>query len=148
VEVQKSMATDLLPEPIQVYGFCPICNAPAHFRSDYLWLRDHFRCERCSSIPRERALMVAIEMFYPTWKNLAIHESSPVERGVSLRFSRECPGYTTSFFDPSVPPGEQHPGRGYRCEDLEYLTFPDASFDLVLTQDVFEHIFRPDRAIK
>ena len=28
-----------------------------------------------------------------------------------------------------------------RNEDLEQLTFPDESFDLFITQDVFEHIF-------
>jgi hypothetical protein len=31
-------------------------------------------------------------------------------------------------------------------EDLEALTFPDESFDLVITQDVFEHVLRPAKA--
>jgi SAM-dependent methyltransferase len=92
--------------------------------------------------------MAVIEMFFPEWATLAIHEASPVQRGASVRLGRECPGYTASFCDPSVPPGGVHPEHGYRCENLEYLTFPDASFDLVLTQDVFEHILHPDRAIK
>jgi SAM-dependent methyltransferase len=92
--------------------------------------------------------MAAIEMYYPEWRMMAIHESSPVERGASPRLKRECPAYTASFYDPVVPLGTLHPQQGYRCENLEYLTFADASFDLVLTQDVFEHIFHPDRAIK
>src|ERR1700730_915489 len=133
---------------LEVNGFCPICSAPARFRSDSPWLRDFFRCEGCGSIPRERALMAAIEMFYPEWRTMAIHESSPVERGASPRLKRECSAYTASFYDPVVPLGTLHPQQGYRCENLEYLTFADASFDLVLTQDVFEHIFHPDRAIK
>src|SRR5262245_46273349 len=135
-------------EPLVVDGFCPICNAQAHFRADSLWLRDHFRCVRCGSIPRERALMATLDLLYPKWASLTIHESSPAQRGVSLRLSRECSAYTASFYDPSVPRGQLHPEHGYRCEDLENLTFPDASFDLVLTQDVFEHILHPDRAIK
>lgn len=32
---------------------------------------------------------------------------------------------------------------GVRCENLEQLTFPNESFDIVITQDVFEHIFNP-----
>jgi hypothetical protein len=134
--------------PLKVDGFCQICNASARFRSDSSWLRDFFLCEGCGSIPRERALMAAIEMFYPEWRMLAIHESSPVERGASPRLKSECSAYTASFYDPAVPLGTTHPQHGYRCENLEHLTFPDAAFDLVLTQDVFEHIFHPDRAIR
>jgi SAM-dependent methyltransferase len=31
---------------------------------------------------------------------------------------------------------------------LERLTFPDAAFDLFVTQDVLEHVFRPDRVVR
>ena len=133
---------------LDVDGFCPICGALAHFRSDSSWLRDFFLCDGCGSIPRERAFMAVIEKFYPEWRLLAVHESSPAQRGASPRLKRECPGYSDSSYDPAIPLGTTHPERGYRCENLEKLTFSDASFDLVLTQDVFEHIFHPDRAIK
>jgi SAM-dependent methyltransferase len=36
---------------------------------------------------------------------------------------------------------------GRRCENLECLTFPDESFDLFITQDVLEHVLRPDLAV-
>jgi hypothetical protein len=134
--------------PLEVDGFCPICDGPAHFRAESPWLRDFFRCQGCGSIPRERAFMATIEMFYPQWRMLTVHESSPSQIGASLRLKRECCNYTASFYDPSVPLGATHPEHGYRCENLESLTFSDASIDLVLTQDVFEHIFYPDLAIK
>jgi SAM-dependent methyltransferase len=92
--------------------------------------------------------MVAIEMFCPEWRTLTVHESSPGRRGASQRLRGECPGYSESFYDPAIPLGTTHPERGYRCENLEKLTFSNQSFDLVLTQDVFEHIFHPDLAIK
>jgi SAM-dependent methyltransferase len=91
--------------------------------------------------------MAAIEMLYPDWRTLAVHESSPAQRGASPRMKRECSAYTASFYYATVPLGASDPDRGYRCENLESLTFPDSSFDLFLTQDVFEHIFHPDRAI-
>ena len=31
--------------------------------------------------------------------------------------------------------------QGYRCEDVEALTFPDEQFDIAITQEVFEHVF-------
>jgi 2-polyprenyl-3-methyl-5-hydroxy-6-metoxy-1,4-benzoquinol methylase len=37
---------------------------------------------------------------------------------------------------------------GIRCEDLECLSFADGSFDLVITQDVLEHVARPTRAFR
>jgi hypothetical protein len=132
---------------LEQHGFCPICAAPARFRSESPWLRDFLICDGCSSIPRERAFMAAIQMLYPDWRTLTVHESSPAQHGASSRIKRECPAYTASFYDPIVPLGTTDPDRGYRCENLESLTFPDCSFDLFLTQDVFEHIFHPDRAI-
>lgn len=41
-----------------------------------------------------------------------------------------------------------HPQSGYRCENLEKLTFPDNSFDLFISQDVMEHVFDPEAAFK
>jgi SAM-dependent methyltransferase len=126
-------------------GNCPICEHEVEFYSDHEWFRDHYTCTSCGSIPRERALMVAIELFYPTWRCLRVHESSPCGRGVSIKLKNECPGYVASQFYPEFPRGATHP-QGFRCENLENLTFPDESFDLVITQDVMEHVLNPTRA--
>ena len=37
---------------------------------------------------------------------------------------------------------------GNRCENLEELTFDDNTFDLVITQDVLEHVLNPGKAFK
>ena len=115
------------------------------FFSEHEWFRDHYKCSGCGSIPRERALMAAIELFYPEWRSLKVHESSPCGRGVSVKMKGECTGYTESQFYPDFPRGAMH-SQGFRCEDLENLTFPSRSFDLVVTQDVMEHVLNPTRA--
>lgn len=43
-------------------------------------------------------------------------------------------------------PGAYHPIKLWRDEDLEAQSFAVESFDLVVTQDVFEHLFNPDAA--
>jgi SAM-dependent methyltransferase len=104
------------------------------------WLRDHLKCARCLSIPRWRALIRVLESRFPGWRELSIHESSP-SGAASAKLARECKHCVQTHWFAGVPAGAMH--EGYRCEDLERQTFPDCSFDLVVTQDVFEHVLDP-----
>ena len=126
-------------------GFCPICETQVRFFAKGDWLRDQLHCDRCYSIPRQRAIMRVIAMLYPNWRTLSVHESSPTMGSASQKLREQCASYTASQYVPSVPFGSMVDGA--RSEDLENQTFPDESFDLVITQDVFEHLFRPDKAI-
>jgi hypothetical protein len=74
-------------------GYCPICDRNSTFIARDVWLRDHYKCTRCGSILRERALMLVIQQHFPNWRALRIHESSPVDRGASRRFARNCREY-------------------------------------------------------
>jgi hypothetical protein len=121
-------------------GYCTICEKPVVFVRMAEWLRDHYKCLSCGSIPRQRALVHVLETHFPNWRDRAIHESSPGGAS-SSKIKRECAGYTFSFFDPSVPLGTVKDG--VRCENLERMTFHAGSFDLVITQDVFEHVLNP-----
>lgn len=128
-------------------GFCPCCDQNVTFRASNHWLRDNFLCSNCNSIPRERALMVVIEKFNPNWRHLVIHESSPVYiRGTSPKLRRECNNYIPTEFVPNEPLGREV--EGFRNENLEKQTFSDESIDLVVTQDVMEHVNKPDLAFK
>jgi SAM-dependent methyltransferase len=133
-------------------GFCPICDRETFFSADtpdrnsWFWFRGELFCEHCRSLPRERATMLAIHRCKPNWRELSIHESSPAERSCSVRLQQDCAGYIGTHWFPDIPPGTLH--RRYRCEDLERQTFSDASFDLVVTQDVYEHIFDPAAATR
>ena len=131
------------------HGYCPICEKVVTFySSSKQWFRDHLFCSKCGSIPRERALMKVIKDFYPNFTVLDIHESSPGARGASLKLRKLCKNYTASQYYTHIPFGHVHPKSGYRSENLEQLTFPDNSFDLLITQDVMEHILDPEKAFK
>lgn len=132
------------PAVLKNRGYCPICERDATFIARDPWLRDHYKCTRCRSIPRERALMLVLQQRFPNWRTATIHESSPVNRGASTRFAHGCPQYIPSQFFANQRPGTVVDG--FRCENLEQLTFADESIDLHVTQDVFEHVLRPDRA--
>lgn len=95
--------------------------------------------------PRQRAIILALERFFPNWRALTIHESSP--GGDSSDFiEKNCSGYPSSQSYKDIPRGT-HKGK-FRSEDLANLTFDDNTFDLIITQDVFEHVLEPKKAFK
>ncbi len=128
------------------YGFCYSCNQETTFAAQNNWWRDSYLCSHCGSIPRERALMYCLEKFFPEWREKIIHESSPVERGTSLRLRNEAKGYFATHYFPEIKRGEIH--EGFQNENLEQLSFADQSIDLHISQDVFEHILNPAQAFR
>jgi SAM-dependent methyltransferase len=124
-------------------GYCTICDCSVWFNETGPWLRDQYLCLRCGSIPRNRALVKVLNDHFPGWRDLQIHESSPGGAS-SAMIKRQCKHYVATQFFPEVPRGQLKDGQ--RSENLEALTFPDESFDLVITQDVFEHVLRPAKA--
>lgn len=141
-------AHELLEPNFTHYGLCPICEGPAKFSAKYNWFRDHLICGSCESVPRERALARVMRDYYPNWRDLDIHESSPGGRGFTTKMASRCAGYSYSHYYPDLELGASHPESGIRNESIEALTFEDNSLDLFITQDVIEHIFNPEAAFK
>lgn len=131
---------------LRTAGYCSTCDSNVEFTARHSWLRDHFICSNCGSIPRERALMQVIETYFPTWREAVIHESSPGHRGASIRLAKECTHYIPSQYFPDRNPGGMV--GDVRCENLEALTLADESIDLHITQDVLEHVFQPDKVFQ
>lgn len=137
----RTLHTDLSSPVLASAGRCPSCDQESRFVAKTDWLRDGFLCQRCASIPRERAVMLAIERFYPDWRDAVVHESSPSKRATSARLARECRDYIPSQFFPDGQAGEHRDG--YLHQDLEHQSFADGSIDLHVSQDVLEHVFDP-----
>ena len=141
----------------QANGFCVICERDTTFealRKEELkeawfphWFRDALRCPNCQSLPRQRAVFTVLSSLYPDWREARIHECSPGMGGASRRLRMECAGYTATQYDPGIGFGNSSPA-GYRSENLQAQTFGDETFDIVVTQDVFEHLMQPDRAAR
>jgi SAM-dependent methyltransferase len=147
VSKRQNLLLNFLPEEFFYFshkGFCPCCDQEVVFKSYNNWLRDNFVCTRCGSLPRERALMLTIEKYYPNWVELDIHETSPVNRGASAKINKFGKKLLQSQYYPYEKPGMII--KKFRNENLEKQTFEDESFDLVISQDVMEHVFNPDKA--
>jgi SAM-dependent methyltransferase len=90
--------------------------------------------------------MLTIERYAPNWRELIIHETSPISLGGNKRLSEERPQYIPSQYFQDQESG-QMVGK-YRCENLEALSFADASIDMHVSQDVLEHVFDPYNVFK
>lgn len=125
-------------------GTCPICG-PTAFAVTGDWLRDQYLCLRCKSIPRQRLLTKILNRLVPDWPDRTIVESSPSGPASAL-IARRCANYLPSQYLEGVPVGTV--SGGHRCEDLRRLTYDDASVDVVITQDVLEHVVGPAPAFQ
>jgi SAM-dependent methyltransferase len=124
------------------FGYCHCCRSEVTFSSRKNWLRDYYRCSQCYSIPRQRHIQHILDKYFPCWESKKIHESSPSNNLISFWCEEN---YSSSQFFPGVSLGSST--NNVRCENLESLTYPDNVFDIFITQDVFEHIHNPDKAI-
>lgn len=131
---------------------CPICESNLEFSSneDFWTCRDELVANDCPMgrcVVRERAMAETLFSFFDREqvKALSIHEPAPSPRGLSLWLRNNAPHYHMSGYFPESPWGAMV--NGFRNENLEAQTFPDADFDLVIHLDVMEHLFDPFRAL-
>ena len=131
---------------------CSICGEEVVFEIEKGFSLREAVCPACGGSRRSRDLAKAVvETFCPAGaaplaeslgclENLSIYESQAC--GSVHQCLRGLPHYVCSEYLDGVPHGSMDE-RGVRCEDIENLMFADNSFDLVITQDVFEHVRNP-----
>jgi SAM-dependent methyltransferase len=115
---------------------CPVCSTGLRFRNQAAAVLDAFAGGMSWSL----ASAVAAGVF----DDVKIYE--PALQGPFVRSFRKLKNYSQSYFWPDVEPGAVR--NGVRCEDLTKLTYDSEVFDLVITSDVFEHIFEPETAFR
>jgi SAM-dependent methyltransferase len=116
--------------------------------------KESSECGRCGAKLRARRLARAVLDAYPigdppapaasvaAWvlsaeaRALRIAEINVIE-GLHSQL-RKLPGLSYSEYGEGVTPGTITDG--VRCEDLTGLTYPDATFDLILTSETLEHV--------
>jgi SAM-dependent methyltransferase/MoaA/NifB/PqqE/SkfB family radical SAM enzyme len=140
------------------HGICSVCGADTEFtvKKAGFSLRETI-CGSCGASRRSRDLVTGILKTYGLdalgsltdqlsgLTHLTIFEAQA--EGPLHRVLRQLPDYRCAEFFDGIPLGSTN-AAGVRCEDLERLTFADDSLDLVITQDVFEHVADPQAAFR
>lgn len=130
------------------FGRCNICgNRTIFVCIDSTVARNNMYCLHCRSSARKRhvAKILLQELFPNALTIAAIAPESKYKiynADINDPFEKvldKNSKYISSSYYPDIAPGtEIHPG--VFCQDLENLTFEDKSFDVVITEDVFEHV--------
>jgi SAM-dependent methyltransferase len=139
-------------------GVCPVCGCRGVFVCNERSFREGYLCSTCRSSLRSQGQADALLRLYsmngssslsalveePAFAALRIWE--PGLAGPLRKHLRRLPGYVQTAYEPDVAGGDYVDG--LRCEDLMALTFPDDSFDLIITSDILEHVRRPYAAFR
>ena len=124
-------------------GFCPCCNSSTVFITNHAWFRDHYVCSNCKSKVRDRQIYKLLNKQNFDSDNIVCLEFSP---NIHNFLKNRTKNYLASCYFPDKRLGRKF--SGIQNEDIQKLTFKDNSFDLIIHEDVFEHIFDPISAIQ
>lgn len=159
----------LQPGP-SLEGTCNVCGKAASFHfTDPALFRESLVCSSCRSTSRYRSIARGILRAFDELRGV---KASSITALASARFTqplrvydtqrpfrydtcayaipdllRRCPSVDLqlSIHKPQQPAGMVL-GTGVTNQNLERLTFDDASFDVIITSDVMEHVRLDDRA--
>jgi SAM-dependent methyltransferase len=141
----SKLAVALLHPAYHTTGFCNLCYQRTLFVCDVAsdrWIR---RCCLCRSTPKYRAIVHAIESetgeritdFLRQHKIYELTTTSPIFRKLRGQPNYEASGY---FSDLSF--GEKITAF-YWNQDVQRLTFPSESFDVMISSETMEHVRNP-----
>lgn len=139
-------------------GKCAICGKRSVFLVFNGHRAPHFReqlnCFFCKSVSRHRHVAKEILRAFsrpeesiaeakPFLKTLKIYSASSGD-ALHRILGADNPNFIASEYFPDVPVGSEK--NGVLCQNLESLTFERDSFDLVVTEDVLEHVANAEKA--
>lgn len=146
------------PHPFTINAHCAYCREVRELGFDYgitandrgklyIGWSEAFWCHSCSMNSRMRAVWDFLDQAnLPEKPEVYMPEAiTPFMRQWRERY----PGLEGSEFFPNSAPGSFQAVEGHgliRHEDLTKLSFPTGSFDLIISQEVFEHVADYQRA--
>lgn len=134
---------------------CSVCGNDSRFVCDTDVSLREARCSFCGANVRNSDLAKIVLKAFSNNKYISLSQAESFLSNVKIYEAQSIgpvhdslcrlPHYTCSEFFPDISPGQRN-RNGVLCQDLQNLTFPSENFDLIITQDVFEHILEPEKA--
>jgi hypothetical protein len=141
-----------------IKGYCPICGEHTFFDSNLpigaKGKRNNFFCRSCKSSSRNRHIAKVILQCYNSDKNIT--SLINFAKKTSLTILNLCSYgaihtalkeanhyYCSEYFD-HTPSGQYV--NGIQCQNLEQTTYLNNFFDIIISEDILEHINDPRKA--
>jgi len=138
---------------------CAICS----HRGEFIYepgapARDNYRCANCRAMTRQRDVAQLILDEFADGMHLdlrslvesgGINDLDIYEVGIKGPIAarlKPLPKYVQSYYWEDIPAGEEK--NGIQCQDLRSLTFRDDSYDLIISLEIFEHVFDAEKALR
>jgi SAM-dependent methyltransferase len=146
-------------KPIEIIeGTCLVCGKFTQFDSyepvEFPCKRNSFFCRNCGSIARNRHLAKAILNTFDPGAQLGFLEKFADRTNLAILHTcahgaihnalNRARNYCVSEYFEGIRSGEYK--NGVMCQNLEETSFAGGTFDLILTEDVMEHVAEPERA--
>lgn len=123
-------------------AYCPICGV----RRLFVRLNDNeiaARCVSCRASVVSLSIVSVLRKMVPDLRRMDAYELS--SRGPLYRYLKtRAKTLTASEYFHDVAPGQFR--NGVQCQDVQRLTYADASFDICTSTEVFEHVPRDAEA--
>jgi len=158
MKISRQNFSDLSSALSSSFGYCTLCGFHTQFLcyepDEMPCKRNTFVCRECHSLARNRHVAMAVLDVYRD--RVAANSLSEFAREFDgsiyvmdvkeaiYRCLRTAQNFTCSEYIDNVPSGEWR--KGILCQDVQNMTFPDDSFDLVITEDLLEHVPFPEKA--
>ena len=146
----------------EIAGYCRSCEREVDFLVDRQcgavenengWIpnwRERLVCPNCGLNNRQRAIAFAardaLRHFRDKCPQVYLMEQiTPIFQWITNAFPQAC-CFGSEYLGANVVSGKTI--KGVRHEDVERLSFEDSSFDLIISNDVLEHVVDPSQALR